>query len=173
MSISEENRVAAALNQLDKSNLSSACSAEDLKKLVEDYFCTANDTDDLSDEDDSHEAGDECGESDRDEVDFDMQGAGIRDLTDEEMPEIAVNMRQCRVDEASDLLIPVSTDYANTNIDKELAAVKEFMCSCKLNSGQPCYTQFHHDEVIRRRMAMQELSSGMYNVYQKLKIIML
>jgi len=87
----------------------------------------------------------------------------IQELTGEAMPEIAVNMRQCGVYDASDLLGPVSADNINNNIDKELAAVKKFMCSCKLNSGQPCYTQFHHDQVIRRRMAMQDLSRGMYD----------
>lgn len=176
ISISENNRVAAELDQLEKSNLSSACFAEELKKLVEDYFCTAENTDDRidfeSDGDDKHEEFDEWGERDGDDADFGMQAAWIWDLTNEEMPQIAINMRQCHTDKASDLL-HYSDDYVNNDIDKEMASVKEFMCSCKLNSDQLCYTQFHHDEVIWQCMAMQELPSGMYNVLQKLKIIIL
>jgi len=175
MSISEENRVAAALNQLEKSNLSSACSAEELRKLVEDYFCTAGTADTAKDSDsDSEDYGDyshedEFGESDGRNADGGTHAARKRHFPDEDMQEIAVNMRQCRVDEASDLLAPASADYVNNDIDTEMTTVKEYMCNCQLNSGEPCYTQFHHDEVIRRRMAMQELSSGMYNVCTKLK----
>lgn len=158
------------------SNLSSAYFAEELKKLIEDYFCTAEDTDDRSDfesdGDDSHEGSDEWGERDGDDADFDMQAAWIWDLTNEEMPKIAITMRQCHTDEASDLLMPVSDDYVNNDINTEMASVKEFMCRA-VNWILVISTHFHHDKVIRWRMAMQELSSGMCNAHQKLKIIIL
>jgi hypothetical protein len=49
MSSKVESDVARALNMLVDANLSSARSGEDLRQLVEDYFCVGNDqaTDDV------------------------------------------------------------------------------------------------------------------------------
>lgn len=142
-----------------------------MKKLVQDYFCAVEDADDFESDDDDRDGGaDESGQSDGDDVDFGMDAARMQALGDEEMSETEVNMHQCRVNEASDLLMPVSADYVNNSIEKETAVVKEFTCGCKLNSGQPCYSQFHHEEVIRRCMSMQELSNGMCNISHRPKL---
>jgi hypothetical protein len=79
------------------------------------------------------------------------------DVTDDIRDE---NHRQGTADETDRFLRDVTASYASEDSDKELEVAGSFRCICRLNSGDPCYTFFQPEEMVRRRLLMQELASG-------------
>ena len=140
--MASEREVANALTLLAEANLSSVHSRADLHNLIEEYFCTPADdlieadSDSRSDDDDDEAAA----ESDSEE----QQGESV--------------------DEVSVVLKDVSTLFISEDAAKEADTVSKFRCSCQLNDGHSCYSQYQPEEVLQRRMQMQELTTGNYAV---------
>jgi len=149
MAKSKEDEVTKALNVLAQSNLRSVDDDGVLRSLLTEYFCDKSDHNGDSTDSDSELDDDEplsAAEQEQSDV--------MTDADDD-----LWSTRQCSVSEAGELLR--TAEFMNEDNEVEMDVIRRFKCDCKLSSGQPCYTQFTPEEVFRRRLDMQDMTSGM------------
>lgn len=152
MAKSKEDEVTKALNDLAQSNLRSVDDDDVLRNLVTEYFCDKSD--------DNVDSTDSDSEPDDDETLSAAQQEQSDVITDVEPDDDVWSTRQCSVSEAGELLRPA--EFMNEDNEVEMDVIRRFKCNCKLSGGQPCYIQFTPEEVFRRRLDMQDMTSGMY-----------
>ena len=145
MASDRECDVANALTLLAESNLSSIHSSSDLRKMVEDYFCAPSDAELESDSDSDSNCSDE-------ERTTDLE---IADDLESENEEVSV-------DKVTVVLKEVSSSYVSEDAATETDTVRNFRCSCQLNDGGPCFSRYQPEDLLSRRMQMQELTTGNY-----------
>jgi len=158
MTETKESEVVKALNVLAESNLRSVDHERVLRELVTEYFCERQ-----SDDDDSVDSDTDEDESEQ-QFGRDVEPLSIAEQSDvtSDVAEDACNTRQCSVTEAEELLRPAVAEFVNEDNEAELEMIKRFKCNCKLSGGQPCHTQFTPEEILRRRLEMQDMTSGVY-----------
>lgn len=137
---------------------------EDWLKLVQDYFLTpaapaitaeseSESESDSAAEGEEDGTGDEGGEVPED-VEMEEEAGESEEEVDEDEDEPLMT------DQAASVLCVVQEEFVSEDASEEMKRVREFKCSCKMNSGTPCFSHFTPEEMVRKRGLMMELTSG-------------
>jgi len=147
-----DGTIADLCSRLSDSNFDNA----ETVQFIRDYF-TSNDGDSSSDSDYS---------DDENEIDRSSREELVEDVNVTEALFEGGNIRLCSND-VSAYLEDANIQYASSKPDRELESVRQFACSCRLYSGEPCYQQFSPEAMTERRLNLLEMTSGMsiYHVF--------